>query len=771
MQNVPLNQQVAWHARYAWSETIGGPGLEVRRLRRRFQLASLPERAIVHVTAESRYILFVNGRRVGRGPLKGTVAEHHFETFDVAPFLRVGDNVVAAEVRWFGVDRPVSEIHGYRAGFLLQGPEELGVDTPEGWLVLDDRAVAPDRTSWFANSSQFLVHFERVDLARMPRDWQEVAYDDSEWMPASDAGSAWSSDAFGVARSPVLIPRSVDQLTEERRAFSNAPTDGWRLDAGEGGELVLSAGELTTGYPRFRFSGGEGRTVELIYAECALFPADEATPPRERIGAPDGPWTKGVRDDIAHGGVAGYRDTLVLDGTDVVYEPFHWRTFWFIGVRVSAGPTAVTLEQADYAYTTYPAELAASFSCDRPEYETIWSMCWRTLRLCSHETFEDCPYYEQLHYLADARIEALTHLYLTGDTSYVRRSIELFRNSLRPDGLVESRPPSDDPQIIPYFALIWVLMLEDLWDYAGNREREFLRTCLFAMDGTLVYFRDRLREDGFVGHVDHWNMVDNGPGWDRGEPPAVLAGESTYLSSLFVLAARTGARLHREIGAPDDAWRWDRAAGRVGDAVREAAWDEERGIFLEGPGRHDDPPSQHAQLMPVLAGIATDHQAGRVAERLAADDTLIATKLMQSFYLARALERLGRYDRVHEVVWEPWRRMIDLHLSTCAEYLPGRSDCHAWSSWPALDFVRSVLGIRPSAPGFDGVTVAPQTAGLARAEGHVTTPAGRVEVRWERSDRTVRLRVTAPDGVPVTVVLGGERTEFPSGGEIEVEQG
>ncbi|MFW5737422.1 MAG: alpha-L-rhamnosidase C-terminal domain-containing protein, partial [Spirochaetota bacterium] len=68
-------------------------------------------------------------------------------------------------------------------------------------------------------------------------------------------------------------------------------------------------------------------------------------------------------------------------------------------------------------------------------------------------------------------------------------------------------------------------------------------------------------------------------------------------------------------------------------------------------------------------------------------------------------------------------------------------------------------------------TVAPQTAGLARAEGHVTTPAGRVEVRWERSDRTVRLRVTAPDGVPVTVVLGGERTEFPSGGEIEVEQG
>lgn len=761
---------MAWRARYAWSESIGGPGLEVRRLRRSFDLATVPSSAVIHVTAESRYVLFVNGERVGRGPLKGTTGAYHYETFDISPLLRAGTNVIAAEVRWFGIDRPQSEIHSHRAGFLLQGPEGLGVDTPEGWLVLRDGAVTADRTPWFSNSQGFLTHVERVDATLLPRRWEQPGFDDAAWSPAVDAGSAWTSDAFGVARSPVLVPRPIGQLVEEPREFVNSPAGDWTLPAGEAGELVLSAGELTTGYPRFTLRGGAGRTVEIIYAESALFPATDDTPRRERIEAPDGPWTKGVRDDIENGSVAGYRDTIVLDGTEVEYEPFHWRTFWFVGLRFTAGEGEVTVSRAGYRYTTYPADLTASFTSDRDEYDELMAMCFRTLRLCSHETFEDCPYYEQLHYLADARVEALAHLYLTGDTAFVRRSIEIYRNSLRWDGLVESRPPSADPQIIPYFALIWVLMLEDFWDYAGEREREFLASCLYAMDGTLVYFRDRLRPDGWVGDVDHWNMVDHGPGWERGEPPAVLDGESTYLTSLFILAARTASRLHREIGSPDDAIRWERVVERLVPVVREGAWDEREGLFLEGPGRSDDPLSQHSQILPILAGIATPKQVERIAERLAADDSLITTKLMQSFYLARALERIGRYDRVHEKVWEPWRQMIGLHLSTCAEYLPGRSDCHAWSSWPALDFVRSILGVRPTAPGFAGITVAPQTASLAHAEGHVTTPAGRVAVRWSRSGSKVDLRIDAPSGVPVTVILGGESEVHEAGGTITVER-
>ena len=763
---------IAWTARMAWSDRIGGPGLEVRRMRRSFTLHDIPQTAVVHVTAESRYVLYVNGKRVGRGPLKGTPAAYHYETYEIAHRLRRGTNLIAAEVRWYGADRPVSEVHTYRAGLMVQA-EGLPVDTPEGWVVLEDRAVAADRTSWFANSQTFLTHMELVDASSYVRGWTELDYDDSAWEPASDAGPAGNLSLWGVVDTPFLQPRPVAALIEDRRRFTEArvnrtpvPVGEWRVPAGSGGELIVSAGELTTGFPELRFIGGAGRKVEIVYAECALFrpqPGDEGT-----IPAPDGPWVKRLRDDIENGEVAGYRDTITLDGEPFTWEPFHWRTFWFIAIRVPEGPTELVLDEPTYRFTTYPAKLTARFDCGREGYARIWEMSWRTLRLCSHETFEDCPYYEQLHYLGDARLEALTHLYLSGETDYVKHSISLYRNSARWDGLVESRTPSFESQIIPYFALLWVLMVNDFYRYAGAAEERFVRSCLHAVDGVLGYFRDRLRDDGFVGKVHPWNMVDRADEWPRGEPAALVAGESTYLTCLFILALRTAAALHRDVGFADDAPRWEHLANRITPLVRDATWDETAGLFLEGPGRTNDRLSQHSQVMAVLSGVATAPQTARVLERLTDDESLISMKLMQSFYLAQVLERTDNFTAFHTKLLRPWFAMQDLHLSTCAEYFPGRSDCHAWSSWPALAFVRTILGIRPDAPGFASVAITPRTNELDHAAGEVTAPVGTIRVAWRRDGEQVKLKAVVPAGVPTRVVLGSSERRFPSGGEIEL---
>jgi len=61
-------EPVDWRAAFAWTRQTGGPGLAVRRFRRSFDLDAVPERLIVRVSADSRYILRANGRFVGRGP-------------------------------------------------------------------------------------------------------------------------------------------------------------------------------------------------------------------------------------------------------------------------------------------------------------------------------------------------------------------------------------------------------------------------------------------------------------------------------------------------------------------------------------------------------------------------------------------------------------------------------------------------------------------------------------------------------------------------------
>lgn len=772
-----LNQPVEgrWRASYAWSQERGGPGLAVRRFRQRLDITNVPESFLVHVSADSRYRLWVNGEPVGRGPLKGTLEHYHYETYDLAPYLHTGSNVVAAEVRWLGDHTPTSEVHSRRPGFLFQGPEGAGLDTPGTWRLVVDRAIEPDTTPYIANAHHFLGHWERVDGAAYPRGWTAVEFDDAHWVPAVGIGPADVAGFWGeVHPLQTLFPRDVPMLVEEPRRFTRtfqnghetehrfgAHPLGWMLPAGEGGEAILDAGSLTTGYPEFVFEGGAGRSVEIIYGECMMRWEDR--------GGRQLP-VKGIRDDIASGVVHGYRDTVVLPGGEFRYEPFHWRTFWFVRIAVSAGDQPLTLRDARYRFTTYPQELQASFESSIPDAPAMWEVSWRSLQRCAHETYEDCPYYEQLNYIADSRLQALCSMVLAGESALPKRTIRLFHDSVRPDGLVHSRVPSTVPQILPYFALVWVLMVEDYWRWAGPRDRAFVRSTLNVVDGVLWFFRERLLPNGFVGPIPPWSMVDRVPGWPGGEPPAIAAGESTYLTSLYIHALDTAVRLHAEAGDPADAARWQPVAERLRGAVREAAWSEEEGLFLEGPGRVEDGLSQHSQALAILADVATPAQARRILERLTSDPTLHRMKFMQSYYLARALEKAGGYAAFGTHVLALWREALAKHVSTWPEYPdPTRSDCHAWGSWIAADFVTCVLGIRPRKAGYEEVRIAPHTEVGSYARGSAPTPNGIVTVAWEKDRDTgaVHLDALVPDGVPVTVELPGRpAARYPEGGRV-----
>lgn len=770
--------QGRWRASFAWSTDRGGPGLAVRRFRRRFSLEQVPGSFLVYVSADSRYRLWVNGQPVGLGPLKGTLEHYHYECYDLSQNLRAGENVIAAEVRWFGQHTPTSEVHSCRPGFLLQGPEDAAIDTPGGWRVYVDRSVQPDTTAYISNAHNFLGHWERVDGQSYPVGWTENEYADVDWEPVVHVGSADFPGFWGESHPhQVLYPRDVPALIEEPCRFQRTwdhgtvvehlfgvNPAGWCLAAGAGGEIVLDVGHLTTGYPEFEFEGGVGRTVEIIYGECLTRIDDRRGYPAPR---------KEVRDDWGFGDVHGYRDTVHLPGGGFRYEPFHWRTFWYVKVVVSAGTEPFTLRDARYRFTTFPQELRAGFDAALPETSKMWEIGWRTLQLCAHETYEDCPYYEQLNYVADSRLQALCSLVLAGQTELPRRTIRLYRDSVRPDGLTHSRVPSTVPQILPYFSLIWILMVEDYWRWVGPSDRGFVRSTLNVVDSVLWFYRERLREDGFVGTIPPWSMVDRAEGWERGEPPAVAAGASTYLTSLYICGLDAAVRLHRQAGDLRDAERWWPLADQLRLAVREGAWNASEGLFLEGPGRTGDQFSQHSQALAILADVATEEQTARILERLTTDARLHRMKFMQSFYLARALEKAGGYAAFGTHVLDLWREALSKNVSTWPEYPdPTRSDCHAWSSWISADFVTCVLGIQPLQPGFEELLIAPHIEVCDFARGSAPTPAGQVHVDWRKDldAGVVWLEATVPEGMSTLVRLPGlEPVRYPSGGSISLQ--
>lgn len=766
-----LEQPVDWHTPFCWGPQPTGSGLTDRHFRLVFALETVPTKFVVHVTADSRYCLRVNGEVASRGPFKGTLQHYHVECPDIAPLLRPGKNVLTAEVRWFGENAPQSEVHSSRPGWLLHCPDRAELNTPGTWRTRPDDSVRPDTTAYIGNAHQFLNHTERVDLRRRDGlDWHDPHYDDSAWEDTTQIGPMLNhGKPWGLSDPHTLFLNKLPQLTDTPSRFVRTwqnqrpakhhfgnPPDAWLIAAGKADELILDAGELTTGYLDVSLSGGADREVRITYGEAMGQWRQQSDGQRQ--------WTKHGRRDDPTGDLHGYRDTLHLSGREETYTPFAWRTFRFVKIEVLPGQTACTLTDVSFRRCVFPQTLRAHFASSDPQCEALWTTSWRTAQLCAHETYEDCPYYEQLNYIADTRLQAQLSYYLGNEPRLARRCLRLYRDSLRPDGLIGSRVPSVTPQIIPYFSLHWIFMLEDYWQWTGLRETTFVRSCLPVMDHILVFFRDRLRSDGFVGPVPPWNMVDQRTGWVRGEPPAVVSGASTWLTAVFALAVETAIRLHGAVGQPCDAARWQALPAKLTAAVQ-SAWSDEHGQFLEGPLHRNDEPALLTQCAVVAAQIPTPEQQQRLTRRFAEVD-VCQVKLMQSHYLTRTLEQLGLYHRFHDDVLRPWRTMLANGTSTWWEYPdPTRSDCHAWSSWIAVDFLSSVLGIRPGAPGWSRIRIAPQINGQDWAEGSVTTPVGRISVAWRKSAHGWHLKAETPPGIPVDLELpdGTRQTQIPGG--------
>src|SRR6187399_1580298 len=70
----------------------------VLHFRRVLDLKTAPKAMPVTVTADNRFVLFVNGRRIATGPSTGTITSWRTESIDLAPYLKRGPNVVAAVV-------------------------------------------------------------------------------------------------------------------------------------------------------------------------------------------------------------------------------------------------------------------------------------------------------------------------------------------------------------------------------------------------------------------------------------------------------------------------------------------------------------------------------------------------------------------------------------------------------------------------------------------------------------------------------------------------
>jgi alpha-L-rhamnosidase len=469
-----------------------------------------PAHYIVHVSADNRFVLYVNGTRVGDGPARGDLAHWRYETFDLAPLLKAGANTIAATVWNFGVYAPVAQFTD-RTAFLVEGDTkaEAAANTDKSWMV----EVEPGQVPLPRRPNGLNVYFAAgpgETLRAAEYDWGWMDAEGKGWVAAAPAlrenifAAYQTAAGFGTQADLAwaLVPDELPHMAYEPEAAGHVVRTGLPGADGFPGQaatipahtkehILLDRSELTTAYPRLTFSGGKGSHVVFTYAE-ALY---------------DDKLQKGNRNEVGNRKALGLMDEIYPDGGDKrVFETLWWRTWRYLDISVETGDEPLVLDKLEANYTAFPFKTKATFTASDADLEKIWKIGWHTAELDAHETYMDTPYYEQLQYAGDTRLQALITYSMTGDDRLPRQGIQALDDSRIPLGITASRYPSSLPQYIPTFSLLWIGMIHD--NYMYRPDIKFVQGFLPGERTVLDWFASYQHPDGLLSKVPWWSFID-----------------------------------------------------------------------------------------------------------------------------------------------------------------------------------------------------------------------------------------------------------------------
>jgi alpha-L-rhamnosidase len=734
-----------WNASWIAVPGESPTGYGVYLFRKTCLLPAKPDSFIIHVSADNRYKLFVNEKQVSLGPARGDLEHWNFETLDIAPFLHAGNNIIAAlvwnEAEW----RPEGQI-SLRTGFILQGNDSAAqiLNTNDGWKCRRDSSYLPlpfqTPTYYVAGPG------EQISMKDQVRGWEKEGFPDSSWknaqiisagIPKNIAGGYGTIPGWQMVSS-IIPPMELKNLRLQKVRESvgiklpagfPATPETFTVPANTVCTILLDQGFLTNAYPQIIFSGGREGSVSLSYAESLYthYPS------------------KGNRDETSGKIFLGRKDSILSNGkADQVFTTLSFRTYRYIQMQVTTRQDLLVIEDIYGTATGYPFQMNARLESDDPELNKILDIGWRTARLCAMETYMDCPYYEQLQYIGDARIMALISMYNSGDTRLLKNAMNELDNSRRPEGLTLGRHPSYTPQYIPTFSFWYIGMLHDYMMY-GN-DSMYIKNKLGGERQVMQFFRNHQNEDGSLRGVPYWMFTDwvEKKGWESGVGPIGKDGSSSLFDLQLLWAYQLAADLESNFGMPAYALLYNQYAGLLKKTIRRRYWDQNKMLFADRPEK--DLFSQHANSLAILTGMFDKNGETAVAKKMLADTSLAPASIYFKYYLHLALVKAGLgNDYLHWL--GTWRENIKMGMTTWAE-IPdinnSRSDCHAWGSSPNIEFYRTILGIDSEAPGFTKIRIEPHLGSLKNIQGEMPHPQGKIKAAYMLEGNKWNIQIDLP---------------------------
>jgi alpha-L-rhamnosidase len=555
MHVLSQEENVDWLTKYwdaYWITMPGKTGKEygVYHFRKNFKLEEKPGKFIIHISADNRYKLFVNGEPFGYGPAQGMPQNWMYDTYDISTFLKAGDNAIACQVWNYGQYAPWVQM-SVKTGFIVQGDSEKEkiLNTDESWKVSEDSAYKVFPIDYNKIPDFIIVSpGDIIDANKYPWNWQSTGYNDDGWLAASRIvkGGPYGT---GTDLWWQLVPRKSPYLSEDTIRFRNARRisvninfpkgvlsgkENFIVPANSKVKILLDQEYETTAFPEMVISGGKNATITLSYAESLMYPSRE----------------KGNRNDIEGKELYGLSDRFIADGgSNRHFTPLYFRSYRYLELEMETGAEPLTIHDfyARYSFVKHPQ--AALFETSDTLFNHILQTAWHTQDVCTKDYLLTDAYYEQLQYIGDNHIQALILNSMGYSQDLVKNTIWQYYMSRIPEGLTQSRFPCAVLQVIPTYSLLWISMVKEYWSY--YKDDAFVKQMLSATNTILDWYEKRLDPaTGLTGKTEFFNFVDWTKEWTwvtgkdiGGVPTGVNTGGSSITTMQFAIALNDAATL------------------------------------------------------------------------------------------------------------------------------------------------------------------------------------------------------------------------------------
>lgn len=766
----------AWPCKWIACTQTGDPPY-VTAYRKKFNLDK-NEVFRVHVSADERYELFLDGQKVGRGSERGDRENWCYETYEIN--LSKGSHLFVAKVWSLGHYGPWAQrsvVHGFLFAPEPKFVELLGTGVAPweakklmGFSILNPDMILGSGVDIEIDGNQFSWDFEKG---------QGTGWEPVKTLHDGINGFVYNNISDIHLLKPALLPPMMEEerfvgavkfvsdisieatKTVAINLKDNLADEPKRLQALIKGKsplvvpphtrrrAIVDLEDYYCAYPEIVISGGKGGSIRLHWAESLFL--DQTFSSKGNRGEIDGKYFYGQGDVFKPDG-----------GNNRKFETLWWRCGRYLEILVQTETEPLTLETFKLWETRYPLKQESLFECDDKRLASIIPITLRSLQMCSHEAYMDCPYYEQLMYIGDAHNEILTTYVVTHDDRLVRKSLSLFDASRKNSGIMPTAWPNRETMIIPPFSLLWVAMVHDYAIWKDNPI--FVKSLMPGVRSALEAFKIYTNKDGLIEAPIGWNFIDWVPSWDTGVPPDGDFGVSGLINWQTVYSLVLAGRLEEWTQEPELAARYRRQATELASKLTNLFWDEKRGLFADDLKKENF--SEHTQCFAVLSGLVDPQRIEKIAQGLVTDKNLAKTSIYFSHYLFETYQALGKVDLLFDRL-ELWCDLLKLDLKTTIEIIePTRSDCHAFGSHPLYHYFATILGIRPSSPGFKTVKITPQLGHLTKAHGKLVHPQGEIEVDFKMDKGKLKGTITLPTGVSGTFIYKNKITLLKEGKQI-----